>query len=251
MKKLVLCVAISSMLAACGSTGNSANSYQQRADYERERQQANVEATIKRAPDWFIKRPKNSSDIVFGVGYGESTNMMMALDMAESEAYRQLCTGAGGLVDSQSKVFRSDKDGQGTSLSTTAIRTRCPSVDITGAEVAQSDVRSNGNRYSYYVLVALPLGDANTRARTKEAMKQINEAAGQSEREFRELDNVKSKTEITPVPAQKSQEVSVVRPDGTTSVLNLMPVDNAEYKARRAEAIQKPGAVVGQVSINN
>jgi hypothetical protein len=30
-----------------------------------------------------------------------------------------------------------------------------------------------------------------------------------------------------------------------------MPVENAEYKARRDEAIKKPGAVVGQVSINN
>jgi hypothetical protein len=31
----------------------------------------------------------------------------------------------------------------------------------------------------------------------------------------------------------------------------LMPVENAEYKARRAEALQKPGAVIGQTSIAN
>ena len=55
----------------------------------------------------------------------------------------------------------------------------------------------------------------------------------------------------SPVAPQKGQEVSIVRPDGSTSTLNLMPVENAEYKARRAEAIQKPGAVVGQVTINN
>jgi hypothetical protein len=30
-----------------------------------------------------------------------------------------------------------------------------------------------------------------------------------------------------------------------------MPVENADYKARRAEALQKPGAVIGQSSINN
>jgi hypothetical protein len=30
-----------------------------------------------------------------------------------------------------------------------------------------------------------------------------------------------------------------------------MPVDNAEYKAKRDAALQKPGAVVGQTSINN
>ena len=62
----------------------------------------------------------------------------------------------------------------------------------------------------------------------------------------------RSKVEVTPVPpasTQKSQEVSVVKPDGTTSTLNLLPVENAEYKARREEALQKPGAVVGQVTV--
>ena len=53
------------------------------------------------------------------------------------------------------------------------------------------------------------------------------------------------------MPAQRGQEVSVVRPDGSTSTLNLMPVENAEYKARREEALKKPGAVVGQVTIAN
>jgi len=74
---------------------------------------------------------------------------------------------------------------------------------------------------------------------------------------FNELDSMAREqkgdvpVEVTPVPAQRGQEVSVVKPDGTTSTLNLMPVENAEYKARRAEALQKPGAVVGQVTISN
>jgi len=33
-----------------------------------------------------------------------------------------------------------------------------------------------------------------------------------------------------------------------TSELQLIDVDNAEYKARRAEALQKPGAVIGRVT---
>ena len=33
-----------------------------------------------------------------------------------------------------------------------------------------------------------------------------------------------------------------------TSELKLIDVDNAEYKARRAEALQKPGAVIGHVT---
>jgi hypothetical protein len=50
-------------------------------------------------------------------------------------------------------------------------------------------------------------------------------------------------------PVKTGDSVSVVTPEGA-STLNLLPVDNAEYKARRAEAIKKPGAVVGQVTLN-
>jgi hypothetical protein len=106
---------------------------------------------------------------------------------------------------------------------------------------------SEGNRIRTYVLVTLPLGDKNVLKATKDAQARAPEA-------FKELDEItsgKKPVEVAPVAPQKSDSVSVVQPDGTTSTLNLMPVENAEYKARRAEAIQKPGAVVGQVSIAN
>ena len=97
------------------------------------------------------------------------------------------------------------------------------------------------------MLVTLPLGGKNVLKAAKDAQARAPEA-------FKELDEVtsgKTPVEVTPVAPQKGNEVSIVRPDGTTSTLNLMPVENAEYKARRAEALQKPGAVVGQVSIAN
>jgi hypothetical protein len=96
------------------------------------------------------------------------------------------------------------------------------------------------------VLVALPLGDKNV-------LKSAKDAAARAPEAFRELDEVtgaKKPVEVTPVAPAKGQEVSVVKPDGSTSSLNLLPVENAEYKARRDEALKKPGAVVGQVTIN-
>ena len=96
-------------------------------------------------------------------------------------------------------------------------------------------------------MVTLPLGDKNVLKSTKDAQARAPEA-------FKELDEVttgKKPVDVTPVAPQKGTEVSVKQPDGTTSTLNLMPVDNAEYKARRADAIQKPGAVIGQVSVAN
>jgi hypothetical protein len=103
---------------------------------------------------------------------------------------------------------------------------------------------ADGNRIRTYVLVALPIGAANT-------MKSSKDSARGSKEAFKELDEITGNSKSEVVVPQKGQEVSVVQPDGTKSTLNLMPVDNAEYKARRAEAIQKPGAVVGQVTINN
>jgi hypothetical protein len=123
----------------------------------------------------------------------------------------------------------------------------CADVDITGVETVEMKHVSEGNRIRTYVLVTLPLGDKNVLKATKDAQERAPAA-------FKELDEVttsKKPAEVTPVTPQRGQEVSVVQPDGNTSTLNLMPVENAEYKARRAEAIKKPGAVIGQVSVAN
>jgi hypothetical protein len=86
-------------------------------------------------------------------------------------------------------------------------------------------------------------------------MKTSKETARSSKEAFQELDEITGNKPVgsteVPVTPQKGQEISVVQPDGSKTTLNLLPVENAEYKARRAEAIQKPGAVVGQVSVNN
>jgi aspartate 1-decarboxylase len=127
-----------------------------------------------------------------------------------------------------------------------AIRSMCADVDITGVETVEMKHVADGNRIRTYVLVALPTaGYANKDVKrgAKEAFKELDNMAREQKNE--------NQVEITPVAPAKSQEISVVKPDGTASTLNLMPVENAEYKARRAEALQKPGAVVGQVSIAN
>ncbi len=40
-----------------------------------------------------------------------------------------------------------------------------------------------------------------------------------------------------------------IRSSQSIGTLNLMPVENEEYRKRRAEALKKPGAVIGQTSI--
>jgi hypothetical protein len=49
--------------------------------------------------------------------------------------------------------------------------------------------------------------------------------------------------------SSNDSKVTPVKVDKTdTSELQLIDVDNAEYKARRDAALQKPGAVIGHVT---
>jgi hypothetical protein len=103
---------------------------------------------------------------------------------------------------------------------------------------------SEGNRIRTYVLVTLPLGDKNVLKSTKDAEARAPGA-------FKELDNITNGVN-TPAPANTKapDSVGIVNPDGSSGTLNLLQVDNAELRARRAEALKKPGAVVGQLTLN-
>lgn len=240
MKKLALVVAVAGLLSACGST-------QYRADaYSNPQATANMKSAISEAPEWMTKLPK-SANAVYENGTATSGDFAMADMKAKTIAYAKICTAAGGKVRSQTKVFTQDNGTTTTEMSEMAIRNICPDIDITGVETVEMKHVAEGTRIRTYVLVALPMGGANIMKTSKEVGRSSKEA-------FQELDEItgnKSVTEVTPVAPQKGQEVSVVKPDGSTSTLNLMPVENAEYKARRDEALKKPGAVVGQVSISN
>jgi uncharacterized membrane protein YheB (UPF0754 family) len=56
-----------------------------------------------------------------------------------------------------------------------------------------------------------------------------------------------SETQITPVVLPQITPVAVSRVQPQD--LNLLQVDNEEYKKRRDEALQKPGAVVGNITL--
>jgi hypothetical protein len=243
MKKLAIAVAVTGVLTACGTSGTN---YSAMYSGQNQVQTAQMSSAISQAPEWMSKLPK-APGYIFENGTATSSDFGFADIKAKALAYSKICTAAGGKIRQQTKIFKSDSGDVGVDQSELAIRSMCADVDITGVETVEMKHVSEGNRIRTYVLVTLPLGDKNVLKSTKDAQARAPEA-------FKELDEVttgKKPVEVAPVAPQKGQEVSVVQPNGSTSTLNLMPVENAEYKARRAEAIQKPGAVVGQVSIAN
>ena len=242
MKKLAIVVAVTGVLSACGSTGTNYSAQYNQQSTQNSAQMANA---ISQAPEWMSKLPK-AAGYVFENGTATSSDFGFADIKAKTIAYSKICTAAGGVVRSQTKMYKSDNGDTGTEQSEMAIRSMCADVDITGVETVEMKHVADGNRIRTYVLVALPTnGRANKdiKRSAKEAFKELDEITGNKP--------LSSDVEVTPVAPQKGQEISVVQPNGATSTLNLMPVENAEYRARRESALQKPGAVIGQVSVAN
>ena len=242
MKKLLLVSAVAGLFTACGSTKTN---YSAQFSAPNTLQTQQMASAIEQAPAWMSKLPKASGH-VFENGTATSTDFAFADIKAKSIAYAKICTAAGGKIRSQVKMFRSDNGDSGVEQSELALRSMCPDVDITGVETVEMKHVSEGNRIRTYVLVVLPIGDKNIIKSTRDAQARAPEA-------FRELDGVtqeqRGQPKIEPARPVSGSDVSVVRPDGTAGTVELLQVNNEEYKARRAEALKKPGAVIGQYTI--
>lgn len=185
MKRLLLASVILAVLAGCSSTPS--NPYEKRAYEEQERKEKLIEKSIDRAPSWMTKLPE-SKGAVYSAGSATSPDMAMADEKAKVIAYGKVCMAAGGQVDKQSKVFRADVGETSSEHSEMAIRAICNAVDITGVETVEIKRYAEGSRYRTYVLIALPMGEANILRREKADEKIRQTVAGRSKEAFLEMD---------------------------------------------------------------
>ena len=161
--------------------------YDNRAAVNQIDREAQVNKSITQAPEWMAKLPV-SNNAVYANGSAVSTDMSMADYKAKLFAFGKICMAAGGKVDQQSKIFMQDTAVASTEISELAIRSMCPSVDITGTEIREVKRIAEGGRFRTYVLLALPTGDANALQKRKDQLK-LNEGAVQRGKEaFKELD---------------------------------------------------------------
>lgn len=239
MKKLVITASIAALLSACGTAQTTSYVQNQQTVYTQ--QISNMQAAVDKAPDWMSKLPK-SPNAIYENGTATSSDFGMADMKAKTIAYAKICVAAGGKVRSQMKMAKIDNDSASTETSELTVRSICPDVDITGVETVEMRHVAEGNRIRTYALIALPIGPTNVLKGTKDAQKRVPEA-------FKELDEVAADPANKPAPVVKTSPVSVNQPASAVTTINLLPVDNEEYKARRDEALQKPGAVIGQTTL--
>lgn len=183
--KNIIALAVVATLAACSSSPK--DPYERRAYEERERQTKAVDMAISNAPKWMTELPQSDA-AVFATGSAVSSDMSMADWKAKMFAYGKICIAAGGRVSQQGKVFMQDTGETTIENSELAIKTLCPSVDITGTEIREIKRVAEANRYRTYVLVALPTGDANTLQKRKDALSAAKRAQTRSVEAFKELD---------------------------------------------------------------
>ena len=189
MKNFIL-LSIISTLAACSSAPKEA--YERRSYEENKRQERYVERAIDQAPKWMTELPKSNS-AVYQNGTAVSPDMSMSVNKAKTMAFGKICMSAGGRVNQQSKVYRTDSENTSTEFSELAIKSFCPNVDITGVEVTDTKVIAEGGRFRTYVLLALPTGNANPMARERDAKEQRKSAETRSREAFKELDKNEEK----------------------------------------------------------
>ena len=185
MKKILFVAAVAVGLVGCANTSN--DRYERRADAERERQTAYNERAVSEAPKWMAKLPE-SKDAVYANGTATSPDLSMAADKAKLVAYGKICMAAGGTVDQRNTMFRTDTETSSVEKSELAIRGMCQKVDISGVEIAEVKTVAEGTRFRTYVLVALPVGDANAVQKRKDQIRLQNQSLQRSEQVFREMD---------------------------------------------------------------
>jgi uncharacterized protein with beta-barrel porin domain len=185
MKKILTLLPIVAVLTACGST----DVYEKRADKARERQEKFVERSIDKAPKWMTELPK-STGAVYANGTAVSGDFAFADEKAKTMALGKICMSAGGEVDKQSRVYMNDTTSSTNENSETAVRSLCRKVDVTGAEIVEIKRIAEGSRVRTYVLMALPMGDANQlkKAKVDEATARLS--ATRATEAFKELDTI-------------------------------------------------------------
>jgi hypothetical protein len=214
--------------------------------------------TVTPAPAWFIQLPESTAEMVFAAATATSVDEQMAYSKARMFAEQKLVEQTRSVIRTQTKSYRNDTGAAMVESFETVVRKNA-NGELIGAQRVDSQVTFDGRQYKVYVLLRLPLGDANVLAKERESAKLRREAELRSGRAQQDLDRAVDaekqeqekadqnlRKEVGPRAESAVPTVSVPVSQGE---LKLLDVENAEYKARRAEALEKPGAVIGQTTL--
>lgn len=254
MKKQVLAISVLALLAGCETTGVARKPSDPLPSptpavtkAQEVAAQGMVEAPMTiRIPPWYIKPPASSEEFIWVTGTAVSSSLSMSRSKAMLDAQAMLADKLNGMIDGVIRQSKKDNNGQLNQEYTSAVlRKKLIETSLTGHQLEDSTIQPENRGYRTFVLVRYPIGDANKLLKEKlgRGLDTQNDSAID-----RELDRVVPQTSVTPIPSEGSQPVTGMTLKPANEV-QLLDVENEEYKRRRAEALRQPGAVVGQTII--
>ena len=215
--------------------------------------------TVPNAPEWFVRLPDDTADMVFAAGTATSTDEQMAYDKARMAAERKLVEQMGAKISSLTKSYRNDTGSALQERFEQVVRKQAAG-ELIGAQRVDSQVTHDGQAYKVYILLRLPLGANNTlrtektnaqgqrevELRANRAQQELDRTQAEDRRQ-QDAERVRQREEIGPSPAAPAPVAApAAAPAGN---VELIDTDNAEYRRRRAEALQRPGAAVGRITL--
>lgn len=214
--------------------------------------QASAPVAIVQTPEWFLKLPPNTDEMIFAAGTATSTDEQMAYDKARMFAEQRLIEMLSSKIQTQTLSNRVSAGDAVNNRFETMVK-KSASGELIGAERVDSQITHDGRAYKVYVLLRLALGEANTLVRERNTQLNLKESANPAQQAVPatppalkptlqpEPDKVEPKTEAVAQP--------VAQGEAKPTEIKLLNVDNEDYKRRRDEALQKPGAVIGHVTV--
>lgn len=251
MKQAILVGAVALALSACSTTkttstapvmapvvdqsgsaavvrqSTNSDPYAARSENLEIRREQQSQRAVEAAPNWMNKLPR-SEQAVYANGTAVSPDMGMADEKAKLMAMGKICMAAGGEVNRSGRVYRSDQGDFSAETSELAIRSMCRRVDVSGAEVVEVKRIAEGSRFRTYILVALPLGEANQVMSTRRLNRLNKEVETRSRQAFDELDK-QAPVESIPPGELKSQDSQLVEPQ--VQVQPVKPTDTVTSAA--------------------
>ena len=215
---------------------------------------------VPQSPEWYVRMPEDTPDMTFAVGTATSTDEQMAYDKARMAAERKLVEQMYARITTQTNSFKADR-GSATIENYQQVTRKNARGELSGAQRVDSQVTHDGQYYKVYVLLRLPTGANNTMQTRRDQSRMQREAeirgrAAERDMDANEARDIKleqdSNQTLERRLAPQSRVAPVTVPETARTSegeIKLLDVDNAEYRQKRAEALAKPNAVVGQTTV--
>ena len=208
------------------------------------------------APEWFVRLPEDTADMMFAAGTATSVDEQMAYNKARMFAEQKLVETMTARVRSLTKSYRADSgDALNERFEQTIQKTA--NGELIGAQRVDSRATHDGRTYKVYVLIRYPLGENNILRKERNQVQARKESELRAARAHQDLNRVHAEDEAKQertdqqLREQIGPRTEPIKPAVNTSQteVKLLDVDNEEYKRKRDEALLKPHAVIGQITV--